>query len=55
MPDLDRVQVIRKLHEKMYEQSLMFLALRNHPDYGAKLSATRERIIRIYCKIQSLT
>ncbi len=54
MPDLDRMQEIRMLHDKMYEQSLMFLALRNHPDYGARLAETREQIIRIYCRIQTL-
>ncbi len=54
MPDLDRIQEIRKLHDKMYEQSLVFLALRTHPDYKAKLVETRERIIQIYGKIQTL-
>jgi len=54
MPDLDRIQEIRKLQDEMYEQSLVFLALRNHPDYGARLAETRERIIRIYCRIQTL-
>ena len=55
MPDLDRIQEIRKLHDKMYEQSLVFLALRNHPDYGASLAAAREQIIRIYVRLQTLT
>jgi len=54
MPDLDRIQGIRKLQDEMYEQSLVFLALRNHPDYGARLAETREKIIRIYCRIQTL-
>ncbi len=54
MPDLDRIQEIRKLQDEMYVQSLVFLALRNHPDYGARLAETREQIIRIYCRIQTL-
>jgi hypothetical protein len=54
MPDLDRKQEIRKLQDEMYEQSLVFLALRNHPDYGARLAETREQIIRIYSRIQTL-
>jgi hypothetical protein len=54
MPNLDRIQEIRKLHDKMYEQSLVFLALRNHPDYRARLAETREQIIRIYSRIQTL-
>ena len=45
MPAMDRIQEIRKLHETMYEQSLVFLALRTHPDYVAELAETRERII----------
>jgi hypothetical protein len=54
MPDLDRIQEIRKLQDEMYEQSLVFLALRNHPDYRARLAETREQIIRIYSRIQTL-
>jgi hypothetical protein len=54
MPDLDRIQEIRTLHDKMYEQSLVFLALKKHPDHWAKLAEARDQIIRIYGKIQTL-
>jgi hypothetical protein len=55
MPDIDRMQAVSKLHETMYEQSLLYLALRTRPDCEAKLAETRERIIRIYSRIQSLS
>ncbi len=45
---------LRKLHEEMYEQSLLFLALRSYPDCGARLAATREQIIDLYSQIQNL-
>lgn len=39
----------------MYEQSLVFLALRQRPGSEAKLAEMREEIIRLYSTIQSLT
>jgi hypothetical protein len=55
MPNLDESQDISKLHETMYEQSLVFLALRARPGCEAKLAEMREQIIRLYSTIQSLT
>jgi hypothetical protein len=54
MPEMSKFQEISKLHETMYEQSLVFLALRTRPGCEAKLAETREKIIRIYYQIQSL-
>ncbi len=54
MPDIDMLQDVSKLHETMYEQSLVYLALRTRPGSEASLAETRERIIRLYSRIQSL-
>ncbi len=54
MPDIDMLQAVSELHETMYEQSLVYLALRTRPGCEAKLAETRERIIMIYIRIQSL-
>ena len=54
MPDMKNYQEISKLHESMYEQSLVFLALRTRPGSEAKLAEMRETILRIYNEIQSL-
>jgi hypothetical protein len=51
---LDKRQEIYELQEAIYEQSLVFLALRTRPGYEAKLAETRERIMRIYFRIQTL-
>lgn len=49
------LQEIGKLHEKMYEQILLFHALKTRPDCEVELAETRQRIIRIYSRIQALT
>ena len=54
MPARDKTQEIRMLHETMYEQSLVFLALRTHPDGDERLAETRELIMRIYNQLQTL-
>ena len=54
MPAADKTQEIRRLHETMYEQSLVFLALRTDPDGDAALAETRELIMRLYSEIQDL-
>lgn len=54
MLDIDRLQEAGKLQETMYEESLVYLALRTWPGCEAKLAETRERIILIYRRIQSL-
>jgi hypothetical protein len=51
---VDKTQEIRKLHETIYEQSLVFLALRTHPDCDAVLAETRELIMRLYREIHDL-
>ncbi len=51
---IDKTQEIRKLHETMYEQSLVFIAMRTSPDCGARLAETRELIMQIYSEIQTL-
>jgi hypothetical protein len=38
----------------MYEQSLVFLALRTLPDGEAQIAQAREMIMRIYNEIQTL-
>jgi hypothetical protein len=50
MPVKERIQA---LHERMYEQSLVFLALKTHPDREARPAETRQRIIQIYRKIRT--
>ena len=54
MVDMDKQEEISRLHETIYEQSLVFLALRTRPGYEAKLAETRERIIQVYRMIQTL-
>lgn len=54
MPTADKTQQIRKLHQTMYEQSLLFLALMTSPDGETKRAETRELIIQLYSKIQDL-
>jgi hypothetical protein len=45
---------LKRLHEEMYEQSLLFLALRSYPDSGVRLAAARQHIIDLYSRIQNL-
>jgi len=54
MVDMDKQKEISKLHETIYEQSLVFLALRTRPDCEAKLAETRDRILKTYRQIQTL-
>ncbi len=54
MLDIDRQKKIGRLHDAMYEQSLVFLALRTRPGSEAQLAQTRRRIIRIYHRLQSM-
>lgn len=54
MPVADKTQEIRKLHETMYEQSLVFLALRTSPGGDAELAQTRDLIMRLYSEIQNM-
>ena len=54
MPVADKTQEIRRLHETMYEQSLVFLALRTYPEGETELAQTRELIMRLYSEIQNL-
>jgi hypothetical protein len=54
MPEMDKRKEFVELQEAIYEQSLVFLALRTRPGYEAKLAETRERIMRIYSRIQTL-
>lgn len=54
MLDIDMVREVSSLHETMYEQSLLYLALRTRPGCEAKLAETRERIIRLYSRLQLL-
>ncbi len=51
---IDKRKEILELHETIYEQSLVFLALRTRPGCEAKLAETRDRIMRIYRRIQTL-
>ncbi|MFZ0928375.1 MAG: hypothetical protein WAN11_07230 [Syntrophobacteraceae bacterium] len=53
MPDLENLREIHELHRTMYEQSLLFLAMKTRPGCEVKLAETRERIIRLYNTIQS--
>jgi hypothetical protein len=53
MPDLDELREIHELYRTMYEQSILFLAMRTRPGCEAELAKTRERIIRLYNRIQS--
>jgi hypothetical protein len=54
MVDMDKQEEISKLHESIYEQSLVFLALRTRPGCEVKLAETRDRIMQIYRMIQTL-
>ncbi len=54
MTAMDKTQEIRRLHEKLYEQSLLFLALRTSPNGEATRAETRELIEWIYNRIQNL-
>ena len=54
MTIMDKTQEIKRLHEEMYEQSLLFQALRTSPGGGATLAKTRELILCIYSRIQTL-
>jgi len=54
MPEMDKRMEINELQDAIYEQSLVFLALKTRPGCEAKLAETRERIIRIYHRIQTL-
>lgn len=54
MASKDKTQEIRRLHETMYEKSLLFLVLRTSPDCEAKMVETQELIMRIYGRIQGL-
>jgi hypothetical protein len=55
MTDIDKLVEINSLHESMYVESLVFLALKTRPGFEAELAETRERIIRIYAIIQALS
>ncbi len=54
MTTIDKTQEIRRLHEEIYEQSLVFLALRTSPDGQEKLAETRGLIMWLYNRIQAL-
>ena len=54
MTAMDRME-IEVLHEKFYEQSLLFQALRTAPDREMALAKTREEIVSIYSRIQART
>lgn len=54
MTAMNRIEEIRTLHEKFYEQSLLFLALRTAPDSEAALAKTRELVVSIYNRIRTL-
>jgi hypothetical protein len=54
MPEMDKREEICELQDAIYMQSLVFLALRTRPGYEAKLAETRERIMRIYRRLQTL-
>jgi hypothetical protein len=54
MPVADMTHEIRKLHETMVEQSLLFLAMRTNPDGDAELAEIRHLIMRLYKEIQDL-
>jgi hypothetical protein len=45
---------IGELHEKMYEQILLFHALKTRPDRGEELAETRRRIMRMYYRLHGL-
>jgi len=55
MPDIDNRKEIGEIHDAIYEQSLIFLALRTRPGYEAKLAETRERIMSLYSRVQTLS
>jgi hypothetical protein len=52
---MDKLLEIDRLHECLYEESQLFLVLRERPDSEAELAETRERIIRIYNRIKALS
>jgi len=54
-PGMDKLLEIDRLHECLYEESQLFLVLRERPDSEAELAETRERIIRIYNRIKALS
>ncbi len=55
MPGMDKTQEIRRLHQRMYEQSLLFLSMKGAPDCDTRLMVeTRQLIMRIYGRIQEL-
>ncbi len=55
MPGMDKTQEIRRLHQTMYEQSLLFLSLKGSPDCDTSLMVeTRALIMHIYGRIQEL-
>ncbi len=54
MMTMEKTQEIRRLHKKMYEQSLIFLALRTSPDGEAALVETRALILWLYSRIKTL-
>jgi hypothetical protein len=54
MPEMDKLREITELHDAIYEQSLLFLALRTRPGFEAKLAETQERIMRLYRMVQTL-
>ncbi|MGO9022165.1 MAG: hypothetical protein ACLQVJ_27830 [Syntrophobacteraceae bacterium] len=53
MPDLENLREIHELYRTIYEQSLLFLAMKTRPGCETKLAETRERIIRLYNTIRS--
>ena len=53
MGTVDDNNEIRRLHERLYEQSLLFQVLRTAPDREAALAKTRDLIVRIYSRISS--
>jgi hypothetical protein len=55
MTAIDKTQEIEALHEKFYEQSLVFQSLRTAPDSEAALARTRELIVWIFGRIQALS
>lgn len=52
--DIENLKEIGRLHDAIYEQSLVFLALRTRPGSEAQLAEARDRIIQIYSRLQTL-
>ncbi len=50
---MEKTQEIKRLQERFYEQSLLFMALRTSPDH-ITLAEAREMIVRIYEELRTL-